>query len=588
MIPQDVIDRIQEASDIVDIVSSYFPLKRSGRNFKALCPFHNEKTPSFMVSPDKQIWHCFGCGAGGSVFSFVMQYERVAFPEAVKMLAARAGIRVPERAVRSDEEGEKKSDLYRLNEFALSWYQQQLAGAAAKAVREYLAQRGLDEETVRTFGIGFAPGAWDGLYRAARAKKFSDGMLLTLGLAMRKEGSGRTFDRFRRRIMIPIRDAAGRVIGFSGRIWGEGSPKYMNSPESPLFNKSKSLYGIDVSKRHIADSGSAIVVEGYFDYYALYKAGIRNVVASQGTAFTSDHARIIKRYAGQVIMSFDADSAGETASLRGLDAFIEAGLLVRVLALPSGHDPDSFVRKRGGDAFAGLVKVAPDYFDYLLDLLCARHGLSSAASRARIASEFLSALSRVRDAVLREAYLQRISERISISMAALMQEMGKKKAGGGRPAAPAGKGAAPIGRLPASERELVRLMLEDEAIARLVAERLTLSDFRHPHLREIAGETIRMVENGRRGGASPLISRFAEGESARLVSAILAEKSPEADRVRVAEDCITTILRRNSRERSRKIREDITRREREGASPHEILELQKNLMKEKEKLLKLL
>ena len=565
MIPQHIVEQVQSSSDIVDVISSHIPLKRAGRSFKACCPFHGEKTPSFFVSPEKQIWHCFGCGAGGSVFNFIALYERISFPEAVRLLAEKAAIAIPETRGREDGEGKKKDDLYRLNEFAASWFAHQLhATDSGKRVLAYLQRRGMNPELIERFALGYAPESWDGLYNAARKKGHREDALLTLGLVMRKEGGNRIFDRFRKRLMIPISDASGRIVAFSGRVLDEGTPKYMNSPESPLFNKSRSLYGLHHAKRELIDRGFSIVVEGYFDLFALHAAGIGNAVASQGTAFTADHARILKRYAGEVVMSFDADAAGQGAAMRSLDAFLNEDLRVRVLVLPSPHDPDTFIRDKGGAAFADLVTHAPDYFDFLLDHLCRRHDHRSEVGRSRIASDFLDALAQVGDGILREAYRKKLSERIDISQEYIIEALKKK----GRRRGPAAGGADETGfealRLPAGEREIVKLMLEDENIIRQAALELTAEDFRHEQLQRIAARVFALVRDNQWTGCTRLLACLDDEHCTRLVSRLITEEEPGGDRSQVARDCIRFLKKRNLKEEIGKITKEISRREREG------------------------
>lgn len=590
MIPQQTIEQIQSASDIVEVISSYIPLKRAGRSFKACCPFHNEKTPSFFVTPDKEIWHCFGCGAGGTVFNFVMQYERVSFPEAVRHLARRAGIPVPEQRREESREGETKEELYRVNEFATGWFCQQLmATPPGKKVLAYLHKRGITDELIGEFSIGYAPDCRDRLFRAARAKGFREEPLLALGLVMQKEGA--PYDRFRHRLMIPICDVSGRPIAFSGRVLGEGTPKYMNSPESPLFSKSRSLYGLHRAKRAIVDRGFAVVVEGYFDYYALYGAGITNVVASQGTAFTVDHARILRRYtpegSHEVVMSFDADAAGEGAALRSVDVFLQEGLRVRVLALPAGHDPDSFIREKGGDAFRLLIQKAPEYFDFLLDRLCRAHDAKSEVGKARIASEFLDALSQVKDEVLREAYRKKLSSRIDIAQEYIIKEIAKR---GGAAEAPRRRekeaGSAPPSRLPAGEKEIVKLMLEEEGILRQVAAELSPDDFRDVYLQRIAIRAFDLLREDRWAGSARLMACLADDRCASVLSRLIAEEEPAGDRAQVARDCIRYLKRRNLKEEIGTITREISRREGASAPAREILDLQRLLMQKKAELLK--
>jgi DNA primase len=588
MIPQNVVEQIQAASDIVDVVSSYIPIKRAGRSFKACCPFHNEKTPSFFVNPEKQIWHCFGCGAGGSVFNFVMQYERVSFPEAARALAAKAGIAVPERGGRREQEGESKDALYRLNDFAAAWFRKQLtATAPGTAVLEYLRKRGMSDDLIEHFWLGFAPESRDALFKAARGKGHRGEALLSLGLAMRREESAAVTDRFHNRLMIPIRDVSGRVIAFSGRVLGEGSPKYMNSPESVLFSKSRSLYGIHEARRAIVERGAAIVVEGYFDLFALYAAGIRNVVASQGTAFTADHARSLKRYAPEAVMSFDADAAGQSAALRSLDALVHEGLRVRVLVLAAGHDPDSFVREKGKEAFLALVEHAPDYFDFLLDGLCRRRDARTEVGKARVASEFLDALAQVKDEILREAYRKKLSERIDIPQEYIIREMAKK--GRRQPAARREEGDEPqaAGPLPAVEKEIVKLMLEDERVIKQACADLAPDEFRDERLQRIVGTAFTLYRENRWGGCSRLLACLADDRCARILSGLMAEEGPGGDREAIVRDCIKHLKRRNLREEISTIAREISRREKEGSPAREIQQLQQQLMEKKNAMLRI-
>ena len=584
MIPQRIIEEVQAANDVVEVVSSYIPLKRAGRSFKACCPFHNEKTPSFFVNPEKQIWHCFGCGAGGGSVNFVMQYERVPFPEAVRILARKAGIAVPETRRGAEDADGGKEALYRLNDFAASWFAQQLwKTATGGRVLGYLRARGVTDPLITEFSLGYAPDAWESLRRAARARGHSDESLLGLGLLMRREEGGKPYDRFRNRLMIPIRDAGGRVIAFSGRVLGDGTPKYMNSPESALFSKSRSLYGIHLAKRAIVEEGRAVVVEGYFDLLALFAAGIRNVVASQGTAFTADHARILRRFAPEVVMSFDADAAGQGAALRSLDALLVEGLRVRVLVLPAGHDPDTFVREKGGEAFRTRIAGAADYFDFLLEDLCRRHDARREVGKARVAAEFLDALARVDDGILRETYRQKLAERLDVPQEFVIEALGKK---GRRQAAPPCAGAVPrpaAARLPAGERELMRLMLDNGEVLTMAAEALTAEEFRDPTLRRIA-ERAFALRGG--GGRAALLAALADDPAAAVLGRLAAEEEPSGDRLQVARDCIRFLKRRALKEEIGKITREIARREKAGGGNREISELQRLLMRRKGDLLR--
>ena len=584
MIPQNIVEQVQSACDVVEIISSYIPLKRAGRSFKACCPFHSEKTPSFFVNPEKQIWHCFGCGVGGSIFNFVMQYERVSFPEAVRLLGKKAGIEVPEKREKGERREERKEDFYRLNQFAAAWFAKQLTVTApGMRVRDYLRTRGVDERMVELLSLGYAPEPWDALTKAARAKGYGEEALLALGLSMRKEGGQRVYDRFRNRLMIPICDVNGRVIAFSGRVVGQGEPKYMNSPESVLFSKGRSLYGLNLSKRSIVDSGYAIVVEGYFDFLALYAAGIQNVVASQGTAFTPDHARLIKRFTSDIIMCFDPDTAGASATeLHGLDALLsEEGLTVRVLVLPQGNDPDIFIHRGGKGAFNELAKKAPAYFDFLIELLCARHNAKTEVGKARAADTFLRSLALVKDAVYREAYLKKFSESVGISLGSLIQEINRKPRLRPQDVRHEKEDSREDTPLPAGEKEIVRLMLEDEKAIAQAAAALSPEDFRDGRLQRIARSAFEMVKQNRWAGCGRLVACLDDERCARVVSRLMAEEERGGDRERAVKECIVYLKRRNLREEIGRITREITRREKEDASGKEILKLQRLLMEKR-------
>ncbi len=353
-IPSETIEQIAAANDIVEVIGSYFPLKRAGANYKALCPFHQEKTPSFTVSPGRQTFHCFGCGVGGSVFRFVMDYEHVDFPSAVRKLAARVGITVVETsrggAAEEDQQREARRLLLKLHAEAAEWFHNNLMKAQfAAPARDYLEQRGIHGQIIKNWQLGFAPDRWDALLKWALDRGYTRPQLLQSGLVKSRDESdtrSEIYDRFRGRIMFPIHNDVGEVIAFSGRLLKdeEGAAKYLNSPETPLFRKGNVLFGLHKSKRALIEANSAIVCEGQIDLISLFEAGITNVVAPQGTAFTENQARILKRFVDEVVLCFDADAAGKKAAERSLDALLSAGLNMRVIQLPAGEDPDSLVR----------------------------------------------------------------------------------------------------------------------------------------------------------------------------------------------------------------------------------------------------
>src|SRR5437667_11362775 len=368
------LEQIRAASDIVDVIGSYLPLKRAGANFVALCPFHKEKTPSFNVHPHRQIFHCFGCHKGGDVFTFVQEYENVSFPEAVQRLAERARIPLEfEKDPGAQKHRFLKETLLLIHEQITRRWQTALAQeTAGQTARDYLKQRGVSDEAVKLFRLGYAPDAWDDTVNWARSKGHELTVVEQAGLILRKESSDHYYDRFRGRLIFPICDEQGRVIAFSGRILSgdEKTAKYVNSPETPIFTKGKVFFGLDKSKRAILDAGFAIICEGQLDLIACYMGGVQNVVAPQGTAFTPDHARILKRYVDEVVPRFDLDNAGQKAAVRVEESLLASGLSIRVATIPAPHDPDSFIKEHGGAGFQKLIEDGREFFDFYLEYLC--------------------------------------------------------------------------------------------------------------------------------------------------------------------------------------------------------------------------
>ena len=424
-IPRETIDEIRSRNDIADVIGSYLSLKNAGSRFKALCPFHKEKTPSFTVSPDRQIYHCFGCDAGGDVIRFVQEYEKVDFLTALQMLADRIGMEL------NFEEGDGKSsnkrELFRIHEGVALLYRKILQEhPEGEAGRAYLTTRKLKPETAEAFQIGFAPDRFDALEKWAAQQKVPLELMQEAGLIARSE-RGSLYDRFRKRLMFPIRDEAGRVIGFSGRLIdpNDRGGKYVNSPETPLFRKSRVLFGIDKARRAMADKRTAIVVEGQLDCIRCHEAGICNVVASQGTAPTSDHARMIRRYADEVILVLDADAAGQKAALRSSEAFVAEELSVRVASLPAGEDPDSLILSQGPDAFLEKVNGAVSALDFLIDCSAKTEDLNSEAGLLRTSRAVQGLIRCAPGAIQRDRMVQRASERLGLSSAALRRDMAR-------------------------------------------------------------------------------------------------------------------------------------------------------------------
>jgi DNA primase len=431
-IPSDTIEQIAAANDIVEVIGSYFSLKRAGANFKALCPFHQEKTPSFHVSPQRQTFHCFGCGAGGSVFRFVMDYEHIDFPSAVRKLAARVGIPVTEeRGPRGeDRQHEARHLLLRLHaEAAGLFHDNLLKKEFAEPARDYLKKRGISAEIAKRWQLGFAPDEWDAFGSWARGRGYDARDLIASGLVKTKDDADRApdqtsrlkpqayYDRFRGRIMFPICNDVGEVIAFSGRLLENEaeSAKYINSPETPLFRKGNVLFGLHKTKRGLIEANSAIVCEGQLDLITLHEAGITNVVAPQGTAFTENQARLLKRFVDEVVLCFDADTAGNKAAERSLDALLQNDLIVRVAEMPTGEDPDSLVRREGKEKFEKRVAAARDFFDYWIEREAAIVDLSSLGAKMQLARKLAGTVSRVHDPMMRGEIVSKVSSRLGVS-----------------------------------------------------------------------------------------------------------------------------------------------------------------------------
>ena len=429
-IPSETIEQIAAANDIVEVIGSYFPLKRAGANFKALCPFHQEKTPSFQVNSQRQTFHCFGCGVGGSVFRFVMEYEHIDFPAAVHKLAARAGMSVVEErgaSASEDRQHETRRALLRLHAEAAEWFRENLSKKQLGApAREYLKERGISAEIAKRWQLGYAPDEWNAFGNWARDHGYRESELLAGGLVKTKDDAEpapnvkqTAYDRFRGRLMFPICNDVGEVIAFSGRLLQSESEaaKYLNSPETPLFRKGKVLFGLHKTKRGLIEANCAIVCEGQIDLITLFEAGITNVVAPQGTAFTENQARVLKRYVNEVVLCFDADEAGQKAAERSLDALLQNDLIVRIVEMPPGEDPDSLIRRKGKDEFEKRIAGARDFFDYWIDREAANVDLGSLGAKMELARRLADTVSRVHDPMMKGEVSNKVSARLGVPAA---------------------------------------------------------------------------------------------------------------------------------------------------------------------------
>lgn len=426
MIPDDKVNEVRERVSIVEVVADYVSLRKSGANYQGLCPFHGEKTPSFNVNPARNIFHCFGCGVGGNPFTFIMKMEGLAFPEAVKFLAKRVGVAIEERLPTPQEKRrlDEREALYRINELAAEFYRRLLREEpAGEPGRRYLERRGVDEATAEAYRLGLAPDKWDALTRYLEQKRVPLDTAETLGLVRRREGGGH-YDTFRNRLLFTIADAQGRPIGFGGRVLDDTLPKYINSPESPIYRKSEVLFGVNLARQAMREHAGAIVVEGYFDHLALYQAGVRHAVATCGTALTGEHLRLLQRYAGKVYTLFDSDSAGRKATCRAMELFFDGALPAFVVELPAGEDPDSFLKKEGSGAFAERLAKARPIFEWFFRHLVQETDTGSVEGKVKVVEELTPYLKKITNPVERDLYLREISRVLGVNERALAKKVG--------------------------------------------------------------------------------------------------------------------------------------------------------------------
>jgi DNA primase len=534
LIKPATLEQIRAANDIIEVIGAALPLKRAGANFVALCPFHKEKTPSFSVNPHKQIFYCFGCHKGGDVFAFLRQYENLSFVEAVKRLADRARIPLEFDTQPGQKQAQHLKDtLWQIHDQIARRWQTALANeAAGQAARDYLAKRGVSPEAIQLFRLGYAPEAWDDTVNWAKGKGYETAVMEQSGLIIRKEGTDRYYDRFRGRLMFPICDEQGRVIAFSGRILAgdEKTAKYVNSPETPIFTKGKVFYGLDKSKRAILEAGFAIICEGQLDLIACYMAGVQNMVAPQGTAFTSDHARILKRYVNEVVLCFDSDSAGQNAAVRVLDSLLAADLAIRVAVVPAPHDPDSFIKEQGGAAFKALVDGADGFFDFYLKRLCVTHDVQTDLGRKMIVSHMREALWKTSDRVLMDACAQKTAQRLGVSADSVRAEFGKRPPAARSSAEPAAaETAAPLPETPPSphEMQLLKLLLGSEEHVAFVAAHLEAGWLAHPGVRRALERRLQLHAGQQWVGAAAFLGEFEDDAPLQaLITSCLAEEQP--------------------------------------------------------------
>jgi DNA primase len=515
-------ERIRAASDIVDIIGSYVPLKRAGANFTALCPFHKEKTPSFNVNPHKQIFHCFGCHKGGDVFTFVQEYENIGFPDAVRRLAERAKIPIELDSAPGEQQARHlKDQLLEIHEKITQRWQSCLQNeAAGQLARDYLKKRGVSDEAIKLFRIGAAPESWDDTVNWAKSKNFDLALVEKTGLIIKKEETGNYYDRFRGRLMFPICDEQGRVVAFSGRVLSgdEKTAKYVNSPETPIFTKSKIFYGLDKSKRAILDAGFAIICEGQLDSIACFMAGVQNIVAPQGTAFTDQHARILKRYVNEAVLCFDSDEAGQNAAIRSLDYLLASGMAVRVAVVPAPHDPDSYIKSFGGEKFRELINNAKGFFDYYLERLCKQNDWRTDKGRLTIVRSMAEAVHKTGNAVVIGRYAKETALRIGVLEEAVLTEFQKTPSTVSyvkdepEEASSLNLGQETLGKLPPQELWLLKFLLRYDQIVPWAVLHLDLRWISQPLIHKIVEARLEAQKDESWRGLATFLDKFSSEE----------------------------------------------------------------------------
>jgi DNA primase len=537
-------ERVKQQADIVRVIGEYVRLKKSGANFTGLCPFHQEKTPSFAVHPVKQIYHCFGCGAGGDVFKFVMEMDKSTFPEAIRTVAEKCGIAVPKARERSPEErreNQQRSALVDMHRETAAFFARSLHDTAeGNVAAAYLEDRGLDSEAMKRFGLGFAPSSGDALLRFLK-QKYPEKLLDVSGLISRDQ-SGRAYDRFRRRIMFPIANEAGKVIAFGGRAMGDDTPKYMNSPETPIYTKSTVLYHLDRAKEALRQSDFAVLVEGYMDAIAVARAGMANVVASCGTSLAEPQIKLLGRFTRRVIVNYDPDTAGQVATERSIALLLESEFDVRVLALPGKADPDKFLKEQGVDAYRNLIAQSPPYLDYLIGR-ARQMDRTTAAGKVAALNFLMPYVQRLPNRLLRSEWATRIASELRVDEPVLREALRRAAAERRSEVKPNASLLGPA--VKPAERQIIRMLVEADGFREKLARAL-VSDALHRGLESERLVELLISKVGERPDAATLAAALEERER-RLLFEVLFEPVPEPT-WDDAESCLSVLRNRRVEE----------------------------------------
>lgn len=591
LLSEEKVSEIRDRSSILEVVSDYVTLKKTGRNHRGLCPFHSEKTPSFMVNEEKQIFHCFGCGEGGDVFTFLIKAGHYSFPQAVEELAKRYGVRLPARELSASQKKQmdKRESLFEINRIASEYFRDLLTRRReGEEGRRYLSQRGISQEVVAEHGLGYSTDRWDGLVEYLREKKASLDLARELGLIFPKKREG-WYDAFRSRVLFPIFDLHQRIVGFGGRIIKEGEPKYLNSPESSIYHKGEVLYGLQVAKRYATDKDCIIVVEGYFDLLTLHQYGWRHSVATLGTALTPQHIRTLKRYTKNLITLFDADQAGVQATLRSLPLFLEEEVAGKTVILPNGEDPDGFLRKGNLEDFTKRVEQAVPLIDFFFQRLMRTYDVKSVDGKVRIAKEGLALLGKIPDRIRRDFYTKALAERLDVKESFLYEMLPSSPKG--RPKEGEDSKESSLERtFPKSEEMVVRLMVHHPEVIPTISQEGVLKEFESPILQKIAKVLEDLYQRKGRLDLPEALASFEETLKGRLCEFAFQESGLEGgDRGRILQDCMQKIrgkrLKKEKGELLRRIKEAEKQQEERSLVPllkehQELAKREKNLQKD--------
>ena len=562
----EIIDDVRQSNDIVDVISQYVRLKRSGRNYFGLCPFHNEKSPSFSVSPEKQIFHCFGCGVGGNVFTFLTKIEGINFVEAVQLLAERANIQLPTLENNMDSAKEAlKAKVYKVNEFTANYYHENLYKPESKIAQEYVKKRKLSNETLKSFQIGFS-GKFDELYRELKKQGFEDREILESGLVNKNE-RGQFIDRYRNRLMFPICDARGRVIAFGGRVLDDSKPKYINSPENVVYSKGRHLYGLNVAKKYDIKK-RLLIVEGYMDVISLHQRDIHNVVASLGTALTQQQGYLLRNHTEQIILSYDSDEAGQTAKVRAMEILQNMGCDIRVLQMEGAKDPDEYVIKYGNARFQNLVDKAISVIEFKVKILRQSLNLENTNDKIKFLNEIAKLISKIDNSMEREVYIEKIAKEYDVSKEAIYAEVNKltyKETSDEKilnKAKPVVKHFENINTNTVSEtikrREntvLAILLSGDISVYQIIKQNIQVEDFKDTINQKIARKLYEEFENGN-SNINGIIDNLSEEEQ-NHITMIMAEDYGIDDMEKAIDDVIQSYEKEKLNERKFQILETL-------------------------------